>query len=143
MFVLNTETTKIKTEIYPSIVNNFQTIIIGDLDLEKEIVINIDTIAIISEITLPHHVLHILDNSILEILSIDLDLKILDQEIEISIIDSTIKITRIVIISTTQTQIITIKKGTEAILYPFEIEDLFHKTIIERDPKTDPTRINF
>ena len=66
----------------------------------------------------------------------------MDQEIEISIIDLTIKITQIVIICTTETQITTIKMGTEAILYPFEIEDLFHKTIIERDTKTDPTRIN-
>ena len=65
VFVLNTETTKIKTEIHPSIVNNFQTIIIGDQGIEKKIVTTIDTIAIISEISIPDHVLHILDNPIM------------------------------------------------------------------------------
>ena len=86
VFVLNTETTKIKTENQLSIVKNFQTIIIEDLGLEKKIVITIDTMAITSEMTLTDHILRILDSSIIEqIVSIDLDLKVLDQEIEISI----------------------------------------------------------
>ena len=51
VFVLNIETTKIKTENHFSIVKNSQTIIIGDLGLEKKIVITIDTMAITSEIT--------------------------------------------------------------------------------------------
>ena len=143
VFVLNIETTKIKTENHLSIVKNSQTIIIGDLGLEKKIVITIDTMAIISEITITDHILRILDSSITEqIVSVDLDLKVLDQEIEISIIDLTIKITQIVIILTTQPQTTIIKIGTEAILYPIEIEDHFHKTIIERDTKTDLTKIN-
>ena len=58
----------------------FQTIIIGDLGLEKKIVITINTKAIISKITIPDYSLHILDNPIIEqIVSIDLDLKVLDQ----------------------------------------------------------------
>ena len=143
VLVLNTETTKIKTENHLSIVKNSQTIIKGDLGLEKKIVITIDTIAIISGITIPDHILYILDSSIIEqIVSIDLDLKVLDQEIEISISDLTVKITQIVIILTTQPQITIIKIGTKAILYPIEIEDHFHKTIIDRDTKTDITKIN-
>ena len=143
VFVLNIETTKIKTENHLSIVKNSQTIIIGDLGLEKKIVITIDTMAITSEITITDHILRILDSSIIEqIVSIDLDLKVLDQEIEISIIDLTIKIPQIVIILTTQPQITIIKIGTEAILYPNEIEDHFNKTIIERNTKTDLTKIN-
>ena len=142
MFVLNIETTKIKTENHPSIVKNSQTIIIGDLGLEKKIVITIDTMAITSEITLADHILRILDSSIIEqIVSIDLDLKVLDQEIEILIIDLTIKITHFIIL-TTPPQLAIIKIGTEAILYPIEIEDHFHKTIIERNTKTDLTKIN-
>ena len=95
VFVLNTETTKIKRENQLSIVK-FQTIII-DLGLEKKKVITVDTVAIISGITIPDHMFHILDSSIIEqIVSIDLDLKVLDQELEISITDSTIKITQIV-----------------------------------------------
>ena len=122
---------------------NFQIIIIEDLGLEKKIVITIDTMAIASEITITDHILRILDSSIIEqIVSIDLDLKVLDQEIEISIKNLTIKITQIVIILTTQPQITIIKIGTEAILYPIEIEDHFHKTIIERDTKTDLTKLN-
>ena len=141
VLVINTETTKIKTENHLSIVKNSQTIIKGELGLEKKIVITIDTIAIISGITIPDHMLHILDSSIIEqIVSIDLDLKVLDQEI--SITDLTIKITQINIILTTQPQITIIKIGTEAILYPIEIEDHFHKTIIEHDTKTDLTKIN-
>ena len=139
VFVLNTETTTIK-----SIVKNFQTIIIEDLGLEKKIVITIDTMAITSKITITDHIFRILDSSIIEqIVSIDLDLKVLDQEVEISIIDLTIRITQIVIILTTLPQITIIKIGTEAILYPIEIEDKFHKTIIERDTKTDLTKIIF
>ena len=142
VLVLNIETTKIKTENHLSIVKNSQTIIIRNLDLEKKIVITIDTIAIISGITLPDHILHILDSSIIEqIVSIDLDLKVLDKEIELSLTDLTIKITRTVIIFTLQPQITIIKIGTEAILYPIEIKDHFHKTIIERDTKTDLTKI--
>ena len=64
----------------------------------------------------------------------------MDQEIEISIIDLTIKITQIVKILTTQPQTTIIKIGTEAILYPIEIEDHFHRTIIEHDTKTDLTK---
>ena len=144
VFVLNTETTTIKTENQLSIVKNFQTIIIEDLGLEKKIVITIDTMAITSKITITDHIIRILDSSIIEqIVSIDLDLKVLDQEIEISIIDLTIRITQIVIILTTLPQITIIKIGTEAILYPIEIEDQFHKTIIERDTKTDLTKIIF
>ena len=143
VFVLNIKTTKIKTENHLSIVKNSQTIIIGDLGLEKKIVITIDTMAIISEITITDHILRILDSSITEqIVSIDLDIKVLDQEIEFSIIDLTIKITQIVIILTTQPQTTIIKLGTEAFLYPIEIEDHFHKTIIECDTKTDLTKIN-
>ena len=108
---LNTETTKIKTENQLSNVKNSQTIIIEDLGLEKKIVITIDTMAITSEITIIDHILPILDSSIIEqIVSIDLDLKVLDQEIEISIIDLTIKLTQIVIILTTRPQITIIKK---------------------------------
>ena len=62
--------------------------------------------------------------------------------VEILKIDLTIKITQIFIILTTQPQITIIKIGTEAILYPIEIEDRFHKTIIERDTKTDLTKKN-
>ena len=143
VFVLNTETTKIKAENQLSIVKIFQIIIIEDLGLEKKIVITIDTMAIASEITITDHILRILDSSIIEqIVSIDLDLEVLDQEIEISIIDLTIKITQIVIILTTQPQITIIKIGTEAILYPIETEDHFHKNIIERDTKTDLTKKN-
>ena len=143
VFVLNTDTTKIKTENHLSIVKNSQTIIIGDLGLEKKIVITIDTIAIISGITIPDHILRILDSSIIEqTFSIDLDLKVLDQEIEISITDLMINITQIVRIRTTQLQITIINIGTEAILYPIEIKDHFHKTIIERDTKTDLTKTN-
>ena len=99
--------------------------------------------AIISKITITDHILRILDSSITEqIVSIDLDLKVLDQETEISIIDLTIKITQIVVILTTKPQTTIIKIGTEAILYPIEMEDRFHKTIIERDTKTDLTKIN-
>ena len=146
VLVINTETTKIKTENHLSIVKNSQTIIKGELGLEKKIVITIDAIAIISGITIPDHILHILDilDSLIieQIVSIDLDLKVLDQEIEISITDLAIKITQINIILTTQPQITKIKIGTEAILYPIEIEDHFHKTIIEHDTKTDLTKIN-
>ena len=74
--------------------------------------------------------------------SIDLDLKVLYQEIEISITDLMINITQIVRIRTTQLQITIINIGTEAILYPIEIKDHFHKTIIERDTKTDLTKTN-
>ena len=139
VFVLNIETTKIKTENHPSIVKNSQTIIIGDLGLEKKIVITIDTMAITSEITLGDYILRILDSSI--IVSIDLDLKVLDQEIEILIIDLTTKITHFIVL-TTPPQLTINKIGTEAILYPIEIEDHFQKTIIERNTKTDLTKIN-
>ena len=66
MLVLYTETTNIKTENHLSIVKNSQTIIIGDLGLEKKKVITIDTIAIISGITISDHIFRILDSSILE-----------------------------------------------------------------------------
>ena len=66
---------------------------------------------------------------------IDLDLKVLDQDIEISITDLTIEITQIVIIRTTQPQMTIIKIGTEAILYPMEIEDHFTRQISNAIPK--------
>ena len=65
------------------------------------------------------HIAHILDSLIMEqILSIDLDLKVLNQEKDFSIKVSTIKITQTVRICLREILTTIIKIRTEALLYP-------------------------